>query len=345
MIKVSECPVSQQIFQSPFKPAWWLTNPHAQTLYSTFFRKPIELRRHREEVILDDGDFVDVDWHIPSAWQEDKPIVLVVHGLSGSSESHYVLGLQKALAQMDWASVAFNCRGASGRQNRSTKAYHAGADDELRQTVNYIQKKYPKAALALVGYSLGGSMSLNLLGKLPEKSTIFAAVAVSVPLVLSVCSTRMDKGFSRVYRQHFMQELTAHWQAKKNYLQQEGRHQEAEYVQNRLAQGPFRSFWQFDHELIAPLHGFADVHDYYHRSSARQFLAHIHTPTLIIQSSDDPFMTPSVLPAADELSQYVTLEVCQRGGHVGFITGNMPGRPVYYLEQRIPEYLSTIYQS
>lgn len=330
---------SAGLFESGFRPAWWLRNPHAQTLFSKFLRRPPALPRIREEVLLPDGDFLDLDWHTPTEWFGNAPLVLVVHGLSGSSESHYVLGLQAALAARGWASVAMNCRGASGRPNNRLCAYHAGASDDLAAVLGHMTAKYPQAPRALVGYSLGGSMTLKLMGELQQAAPVFAAVAVSVPLLLTRCADRMDRGFSRFYRQHFMETLVAQWQEKVAHLQHLGETAAAQRVQAHLQRGPFRSFWQFDNELIAPLHGFADVHDYYARSSPRQFLRHIVHPTLVIQAADDPFMTPEVLPEAHELSPAVHFELCRQGGHVGFIEGGTPRAPRYYLETRIPDFL------
>lgn len=329
------------IFSSPFRPAWWLRNAHAQTLFSTFFRRPPRVLREREAMPLNDGDFIDLDWHRPPDWTERKPLVLVVHGLSGSSESHYVLGLQQELSTRGWASVALNCRGASGRQNNLPRGYHAGSSDDIEQALEFVRRRYPQAARAVVGYSLGGNMTIKLLGEKPGSDLAFAAVAVSVPLLLPLCSDRMDQGFSRVYRQHFMGELTAYWEEKMRHLERIGNSAAASRVREQLKRGPFRSFWHFDNEMMAPLHGFHDVHDYYQRASSRQFLAHITTPTLVIQSHDDPFMSPGVLPAAAELSPCVHFELCKQGGHVGFIEGGTPRDPRYYLERRIPAFLQS----
>lgn len=329
----------QGLFESPFRPAWWLRNAHAQTLFSTFFRRPPSLSREREELLLPDGDFVDLDWYGPAGWSGTTPLVLVVHGLSGSSDSHYVLGLQAELAARGWASVAMNCRGASGRPNNRTRAYHAGASEDILSVLQHMAARHPGVPRALVGYSLGGSMTLNLMGQQQHDAPVFAAVAVSVPLQLQLCADRMDSGFSRIYRQHFMETLVAYWRDKALHLEQRGDGEAAARVRGQLARGPFRSFWQYDNELVAPLHGYRDVHDYYDRASPRQFLSRIARPTLVIQSADDPFMTPEVLPAAHELSPAVHFELCRQGGHVGFIEGGTPVAPSYYLEKRIPDFL------
>jgi predicted alpha/beta-fold hydrolase len=142
-----------------------------------------------------------------------------------------------------------------------------------------------------------------------------------------------------------MSELTAYWQDKAQHLEQLGRADAASAVRACLAQGPFRSFWHYDDALVAPLHGYQDVHDYYRRASPRQYLSRIARPTLLIQSGDDPFMTPEVLPEAQELSPDVYVELCQHGGHVGFIEGGTPRVPLYYLERRIPCFLDHQWQA
>lgn len=328
---------SQGLYESPFKPAWWLRNNHAQTLFSTLFRSPPALQRRRETMTLADGDFLDLDFFEPANYQTAMPLVLIVHGLSGSSESHYVLGLQQTLAERGWASAALNCRGASGRANNLPRAYHAGSSDDIQAALRYLSEKNPQAPRAVVGYSLGGNMTLKLMAEQP--SSVFAAVAVSVPLLLSECADRMDIGFSRIYRQHFMKELTAMWQQKLPHLQSTVGNDAAEIIRQRLVSAPFQSFWQYDNEVIAPLHGFQDVHDYYAQSSSRQFLKAIAAPTLLIQSADDPFMSEKVLPTSKELSPQVYFELSKKGGHVGFIEGGSFKQPAYYLERRIPDFL------
>lgn len=343
---MSAAEFSAGLFRSDFAPAWWLRNAHAQTLYSTFFRRPPRVARERETVDLHDGDFLDLDWHLPAGWTPDRPLVLAVHGLSGSSDSHYILGLQAALGARGWGSAALNCRGAA-RPNNLPRAYHAGASDDVRHALEHMRMRYPRAPRAVVGYSLGGNMTLKLLGELGAEGDgdlVFAGAAVSPPLVLALCADRMDLGVSVIYRRHFITELIAHWEAKLAHLEKAGHLEVVTQVRERLMRGPFHSFWQFDNELVAPLHGFADVHDYYKRSSGRQFLPSIRVPALVIHSSDDPLMSPAVMPEAGELSPTVRFELCSKGGHVGFIEGGAPWNPRYFLERRIPEFLAGVFQ-
>lgn len=322
--------------RSPFHPAVGLGNPHLQTLWGPFIRRQPGLSRTRERLWLDDGDFLDLDWHGPHSAQ--APLVVVLHGLTGSSQSPYIIGLQRALAACGWASVAVNWRGCSGEPNRLARSYHSGISEDLAQVVEHLRRVRPLAPLHAVGYSLGGNVLLKYLGERGADSALHAAVAVSVPFRLDQCADRIALGFSRVYQAHFMRELSAHLSAKHDYLRQQG-HLEGLAALERLGPlGRLRTFWDFDGKVTAPLNGFDSAQDYYRRASSRYYLGQIETPTLIIQARDDPFIFAHSLPTAEELAPGTSFELHARGGHVGFVEGSMR-RPRYYLERRIPQWL------
>jgi len=322
---------------SRFKAAWWLRNPHLQTLWSAFFRRAPVLQRQRERLWLEDGDFMDIDWHGPHS--ADAPLVLVLHGLTGSSESHYVLGLQQALAAQGWASAALNWRGCSGEANLLPRGYHSGVSEDLHTVIQHMQASRPMAPLHAVGYSLGGNVLLKYLGENGEQSGLQSAVAVSVPFRLDQCADRIGIGFSRLYQAHFMRELLAYVRGKQQRFRLEGREDQLAALDNLGQLEDMRTFWDFDGRVTAPLHGFADADDYYRRASSRYYLGAIRTRTLLIQAEDDPFVFRHSLPAEDELSPCTSLELHPHGGHVGFIEGSLR-RPAFYLERRIPAWLA-----
>lgn len=305
------------------------------------FRRILTPARERERMTLMDGDWLCLDWCLPPSWSaSDKPLVIILHGLSGSSSSQYVLGLQHALEGSGWASVAMNCRGATGEPNNTARAYHAGAHDDVAEVVRAVHARYPTAPLALVGYSLGGAMTLNFLALQNIPPTLFAAVAVSVPLQLGACADRLDRGFSRVYRKHLLTELQEAWVQKANHLDALGDEEMATHIRDKLAQGPYSSFRVMDDVLVAGIHGFKDGDDYYARCSPRQQLGRIGVNTLLLQAVDDPFLTEECFPTQAELSPHVHLEVAAGGGHVGFVeSGSTWREPRFYLERRIPEFL------
>lgn len=300
-------------------------------------RKPAKLQRARERLWLEDGDFLDLDWHGPH--QADAPLVLVLHGLTGSSDSLYVLGLQQTLATQGWASVALNWRGCSGEPNLLPRGYHSGASEDLAETIRHLRAQRPMAPLYAVGYSLGGNVLLKYLGETGADSQLQAAAAVSVPFRLDQCADRIGMGFSRVYQSHFMREMVAYVKDKQRLFAHQGMADRLSILEKLGPLDNMRTFWDFDGRITAPLHGYADAEDYYRRASSRYFLGQIATPTLIIQAADDPFVFPHSLPEADELSASTTFELHAHGGHVGFVEGSL-GKPGYYLERRIPQWLS-----
>lgn len=322
-----------------FRPAWWLPGPHLQTLWNPFCRKPPQLERQRERLWLEDGDFLDLDWHGPHA--ADVPLVLLLHGLTGSSSSLYVLGLQQALAVRGWASVALNWRGCSGEPNLLPRGYHSGASEDLAAVVAYLRAKRPLAPLCAVGYSLGGNVLLKYLGESAEGSGLQAAVAVSVPFRLDQCADRIGLGFSRIYQAHFMREMVAYVQGKQRRFAAQGQAENLSVLERLGPLDGMRTFWDFDGRITAPLHGYSDAHDYYKRASSRFYLSAIRTPTLLIQAADDPFIFRHSLPETNELAPGTKFELHAKGGHVGFVGGS-PGKPDYYLERRIPQWLANL---
>jgi uncharacterized protein len=325
------------LIKTAFKPAWWLKNTHLQTLYPALFRKtPPHLSIRRERLITPDHDFLDIDY----CGTDNKPIIILLHGLTGSSQSGYIKGLQHAFLKKGFRSAALNFRGCSGESNNLARCYHSGETEDIHFLYETLRRREPDVPIAAVGFSLGGNVLLKWLGEQGDKLSLFSAVAVSVPLVLSICASKMDRGFSKIYRENLMRELKSYISIKLAHLKKLGNVQETEKIEQLGDLTSIKSFWQYDDRVVASLHGFNNVHDYYQRSSSRQFLNRISVPTLIIQAFDDPFMTESVLPGADELSANVLLEVTPGGGHVGFISGNIPFRPRYWLEQRIPEFLN-----
>ncbi|QXI28225.1 hydrolase [Pseudomonas vanderleydeniana] len=320
-----------------FRPAPGLGNPHLQTLWGPLWRRKTVLERQRERLWLDDGDFLDLDWFGPH--EAATPLVLLLHGLTGSSNSPYIIGMQQALAERGWASVALNWRGCSGEPNLLPRSYHSGASEDLAAAIAHLRRKRPLAALHAVGYSLGGNVLLKHLGESAGDSGLQAGVAVSVPFRLDQCADRIGQGFSRVYQAHFMREMLAYLKDKQRQFQHDGR-TDGLATLSRL--GPLtgmRTFWDFDGRVTAPLHGYQDAEDYYRRASSRYFLGAIRTPTLIIQAADDPFVFRHSLPEPAELATDTEFELQDKGGHVGFVDGSL-GKPGYYLERRIPQWLA-----
>ena len=311
----------------PFKPAWWCPGPHNQTLWARLTGYSPDVALWRERLELPDGDFVDLDW-LESG---DGPIVIVLHGLEGSSDSPYARGILKAVERRGWRGVVMHFRGCSGEPNRLARSYHSGDTDDLAYLVDTFRRREPGTPLATVGFSLGGNVLLKWLGRTGHAAPLSAAVAVSVPFVLSEAANRLQRGFSRLYQWQLLRSL-------RNTVAEKRRRMELPLRIRNLA--ALKSFRDFDERVTAPLHGFDGADHYYTVSSSRQYLKGIAVPTLLLQARDDPFMTEDAIPRNDELSETVTLELSARGGHVGFVAGIWPWKPRYWLEERIPEYLA-----
>lgn len=319
------------IIISEFKPAWWLRNEHLQTIFATLTRRlraPID---NIERIELPDGDFVELAWAV-NGLDDHAPLVVLIHGLGGGMDSTYVAGQLKSFNQRGWRAVLMLLRGAGHEPNRLARTYHSGETSDLDYILQILKKREPKTKKALVGISLGGNMVLKWLGEHPKQTNVDAAVAVSVPFVLKSVADRVHLGFSRLYQRHLLKRM--------RYLLQ--RKQLASGIMPPQVMHDLKQvscFWTFDEFVTAPLHGFPHAHAYYREASSRPYLIHIQTPTLIIHALDDPFMFPDAIPSVGELSASVRLEISAKGGHVGFISGNIPGKPVYWLEKRIPDYL------
>lgn len=311
---------------SSFRAAWWCRGPHLQTLWPTLFRRRPRPRYRRERFELPDGDFLDLDWFGPP---EADSLVMVLHGLEGSSASHYVRGLCWTLAALDIPSVVVHQRGCGGEPNRLARFYHAGETEDLSRVADRLATSLTNRRLYAVGYSLGGNILLKWLGQ-SRDSPLVGAAAISVPFRLADGARRLERGLSRLYQTYLLRSMK-HSVARKRARMRHPIDPE------RLAK--CRTFEQIDTCLTAPLHGFRDAQDYYVRSSSRQFLGKIRTPTLIIHARDDPFMTASTIPSAAELPPAIRLELSRHGGHCGFIAGGLPWRPHYWLEQRIPAFI------
>lgn len=321
-----------------FHPAWWLPGPHLQTMWSPLFRKLLNFPRQRERIELADGDFIDLDWCTPSR-NAEGPLVMILHGLTGSAESHYAQGLQYHLLQKGVPSVVMHFRGASGEPNRHARMYHSGDTADLKEVASTLLSRGWSTLLG-AGYSLGGNVLLKWLGETGRRNPLSAAVAVSVPFELKLCAEAMDEGFSRVYRNSMLKSLKDTLERKRQWAE---RH-DANVFDTLQALGDVRrheTFRDYDHHVVAPLNGFRGADDYYQKCSSRAFLPNIHTPTLIIHSVDDPLMVPQIIPKPDELPAGVTLELYAQGGHVGFVAGNIPFKADYWLERRVCNYFST----
>ena len=321
-----------RIIASEFEPAPWLRNRHAQTIYPSLpwpqAPRPDLTRRTLE---LPDGDITVVDWLAGSPQITDStPLLIVLHGLESSAESTYARQMLQAAHEHGWHAAVLHFRDCGDYRNRLPRRYHAGETNDLRYFLNKLRTAGQDGPIMAAGYSLGGNVLLKYLGEDGVTTPLHAAAAVCVPLDLHVCAEALTRGFSRVYQHHLLKRM-------KNAVRRKFDPHTAAFDWQRTMNA--RTFAEFDDAVTAPLHGFSGKDEYYDRCSSVGYLKQIERPTLIISSRDDPFMSPEMIPAPQDLSDKVTLEVSEKGGHVGFVSGGSPWNPRYYLPNRIIGFL------
>lgn len=314
---------------------WWVRDGHTQTIIpARFTRRPPRVRFRRERWQTPDGDFIDLDW-TTHATRPDAPLLVMFHGLEGNSDSHYAQTLMHALAERGWQGVIPHFRGCSGELNLAPRFYHSGDSAEIRWVLarlrtlcraGSVTSKRGSATAALtegvaghprdarplyaVGISLGGNALLRYLGEEGSAASFLAgAASVSAPLDLAAGGAALSQGFNMVYTRMFLATL------KRKSLAKLGQFPD---LFDRSAMLASRDLYAFDNIVTAPLHGFRDTDDYWHRAASKQVLRDIAVPTLVLNARNDPFLPARYLPGNADVGAAVHLEQPQYGGHVGF---------------------------
>ncbi|MEQ1517250.1 MAG: alpha/beta fold hydrolase [Usitatibacteraceae bacterium] len=315
--------------QTPIAPEydspWWLGRgafgAHLQTVYPALFDRAPALAYKRERwdstpFGKPDGDFIDVD-RLDGA--RGKPMLVVFHGLEGSSQRPYALNLMAEARRRGWRGLVPHFRGCSGEINRLPRAYHSGDAAEIDWILRRAKAEAPEQPLFAAAISLGGNATLKWLGEQGSlaASVVEAAAAISAPVDLAAAGGALEQGFCKVYTKNFLATM------KKKSLTKLDLHPGIFRAEIALKA---RTLREFDNEVTAPLHGYRDTDDYWTRASAKPGLIDVRVPTLVLNALNDPFLPASALPSAREVSPDVTLHFPHSGGHVGFASGSFPGR-------------------
>lgn len=314
------------VVSSSFVPPVHLRNGHAQTVFGALRRGvAVEYRRERLELI--DGDFVDLDW----AGRDSDRVVILSHGLEGSTSDNYVRGMTAIFRETGWRVLAWNYRGCSGEPNRLPRAYHSGDTADLAAVVDRAARDASR--VALVGFSLGGNVTLKYLGEAAPHSAIIGGVALSAPVHLASSARALDlRWANRMYLRRLTRRIVEKVRARADVF--------PNIIDKTLIKN-VHGFADIDGRFTAPLHGFLDADDYWTRSSARQFLTGISVPTLLINAHDDPFLTPECFPEPEAAaSRAFYLEAPPHGGHLGFLDG-ITSR-FTWAERRSAEFLNAL---
>ena len=304
-------------------------NGHLQTIFPYFFRKIDNLKIKRQRLTMPDSDFIDLDL----STVQSKSVVILSHGLEGSSKAQYILGMIRMFNQQGHDVMAWNMRGCSGEVNRLKRFYHAGSIEDLEFVINQAIK-YGYKKISLIGFSLGGSLTAFYLGRhgknLPPE--IVSASLFSVPCDLESSAMKISKPRYRVYLQNFLTSMRQKI-IEKNKIMNLGI--------DITKIDKIRTFHDFDDHFTAPLHGFKSAHHYYDTNHCQPWLSKIEVPTLIVNAINDPFLTKSCFPIKEaRCNKNLFLETPSTGGHVGFVTFNQDQH--YWSEKRAYSFIKEL---
>ena len=307
------------ILATDYSPSFPFKNGHFNTIYSSLFRKVKSLSMKRKRIETEDDDFLDIDL----LENGGKKIVVLCHGLEGSSASKYIKATAALLFSKGFSVAAMNYRFCSGEINRQLITYHSGRPEDLHAVVSNLLPNYE--AMYLIGFSLGGNLVLKYNGDgiFQLSSKIKASVAVSVPVDLHGSSIKLQEPQNRLYTWRFIHTLS-----KKIHLKHQ---QYPDEVDVKLLKR-VKKLIDFDEYYTSQLNGFKDAQDYYAQSSSKPFLSAIKNPTLLINALDDPFLSASCFPNTEAENNPQFYLMCPGfGGHVGFVSK----REFYWSELQI----------
>ena len=315
------------IVESTYKAPMWYRSGHLSTVIPSTFRKVDHVSYQRERIDTPDGDFLDLDW----LRQESSSLVIITHGLEGSSQRPYVRGMAKFFHKNGWDALAWNCRGCSGEINRNARLYHHGATRDLKTVVDHAIATGQYEDIWLIGFSMGGSLSIKYLGEHGEDvpAQVKGGIAYSIPVKLRSSVDELSKPNHGFYVRRFLRKLGTKMKQKAE--------QYPEIVNVENYDRDVKTFRDFDNRYTAPLHGFKDAEDFYEKVSAGNFMINTARPILICNAINDPFLGKECYPYdICKAHPLVHLETPKHGGHVGF--------PLYshdesYMEKRALEFI------
>lgn len=318
------------ISHSTFDGNRFFKGKHIETLTPALFRT-IKVNYSRERIILPDTDFIDLDWQRKEG---NTKVLVLFHGLEGSSQSQYIKGMGNYFISHGWDICAPNYRSCSGEMNQLLRTYHSGATDDMHLILQHVSDRYPYQLMVAGGFSLGGNMLLKYLGEqlftIPEK--LKAAFAFSVPCHLASSADEIAKPGNIIYMKHFLNSLN------KKMIYKAHQFKGSMDITNIHL---LKNFRDFDDRFTAPINGFKDAADYYKQCSSLQFLPGIQTPTLFVNALNDPFLTPQCFPKdIANANPNLFFEMPEYGGHVGFAEGLPNGN--YWSEERAYTFISAI---
>ena len=315
------------INRSDYKAPLFLQNGHIQSIYPTLFRRFDTGFYERERIFTPDDDFLDIDWSRTGS----NKLAIISHGLEGNSHRNYVVGMVKMLNRNGWDALAWNYRSCSGEMNRRLRFYNSGTIDDLEVVIEHAAKIESYKEIVLIGFSMGGNLSLLYLGNKGSRidSKIVRSVVFSVPCDLKASTRELAKFKNRIYMGRFLKTLHQKIRTKMKLMPGQINDDNYHLIKN---------FKDYDDRYTAPLHGFNNAEDYWSKCSSNRFIPEIKIPTLIVNARNDPFIVDGCYPVNETSdSKCVYLETPKSGGHVGFM--QFKRDKSYWSEERTIEFL------
>ena len=316
---------------SLYKPAIWFRNGHVQTILASVFRKVTGVSYTRERIQTPDDDFLDLDW----SCMGEKTLAVISHGLEGNSQSASVKGMVKALNESHIDCLAWNYRNCSGETNRQLRMYHNGATDDLDLVIRHaISRGYEN--IFLIGFSMGGNLSLLYLGQQSSKlaSQVKAAVTFSVPIDLKDSALQLSRVSNKLYMNHFLKSFLYKLKEKQSLF--------PEHIKLK-GYDKIKTFKQYDDRYTAPIHGFINAEDYWSKCSCGPVLEDIQVPSLIVNAENDPFLGKKCYPFQQLANPKIFLEFPKHGGHVGFLRHHV--HDYYWSESRAIDFIQQVHKT
>ncbi len=315
-------------FPSFYKAPVLLFNAHLETIYPALFRKVTAPDYTRERIVTSDNDFLDLDWLAIGS----SHLVIISHGLEGNTSRAYMRGMALACYKAGYDALTWNFRGCSEEMNRQLRFYHSGATDDLETVIRHALAKGIYQRISLIGFSLGGNLTLKYLGERGDSvhPSIISAITFSVPMDLHTSCLKISMRSNWLYAQRFLKSLKTKVKLKSEKM----KGLDTSGIDN------ISSLLEFDNRYTAPIHGFRDALHYYEECSSTNYVQKIKIPTLIVNAQNDPFLSKECYPI-EPLKNHpmVKLEMPNQGGHVGFSRFDQNG--VYWSELRALQFLQS----
>lgn len=323
------------LIDSGFRSPWWMFNGDLQTQLPVLLRH-IRLNANSLVISTLDGDNLSANMYL-SGLLPQKRLLILTHGLEGSNEQNYILGMAKAALESGVAGaavdvLAWNLRGCGRPDNTTEKLYFAGSVQDFEAIVAWAEDN-DYTEIYLAAYSLGGNIVLKWLGEQGERARvrgIKAVCAASVPIDLHACVTTLDRWRNMMYRFYFVTSMK--WRLKRKAFKFAGKVDLSHYWK-------VKKFCDYDEFFSAPLNGYKNAAALHVAASAKPSLEKIAVPCLMVAALNDPFLNMDCIPRAlAQLHPLLTLEITRSGGHVGFLNDRLE----WWLDTRFLDFFKSL---